>query len=139
MSYTTLGWLIVVLAGLLEVLWPVFMKQFVQAPTTFAKVQWFAAMAVTMCISFGLLGLAVSKKFGVPIGTAYAVWTGLGAAGAATVGILVFKEPRDTLRIVCILMIVAGVVGVKFTHREPAEVTPAPEADAVTKAASDAS
>lgn len=124
MSKQTIGWLIVVVAGLLEVLWPVFMKKFNDAPTTGGKVQWFAAMAATMCTSFGLLSLAVSKKFGVPIGTSYAVWTGLGAAGAAAVGIIYFKEPREMLRIACLAMIIIGVVGIKFTHKEPIEAQP---------------
>ena len=137
MSKSTMGWLIVVVAGLLEVLWPIFMKKFNDAPTTGGKVQWFAAMAVTMCTSFGLLSLAVSNKFGVPIGTSYAVWTGLGAAGAAAVGILYFKESRETLRLVCLAMIIIGVVGIKLTHKEPAEL-PKPSTEAAAAKPTDA-
>ncbi len=65
-----------------------------------------------MVLSFGLLTHALKT---LPVGTAYAVWTGIGAVGTALVGMLILGEPRETARILCILLIVLGIVGLKFT------------------------
>ncbi|MDX5437353.1 MAG: multidrug efflux SMR transporter, partial [Pontibacter sp.] len=65
---------------------------------------------VVMILSFVLLSQAMKT---LPLGTAYAIWTGIGAAGTALLGIFFLNEPRDLIRILCILMIVAGVVGLK--------------------------
>ena len=99
-------WVSLVIAGLLEVAWASGFK-FVslQRPVTSLFV------AVLMIASFWFLWLATQK---LPIGTAYAVWTGIGAVGAAGVGMLVFGEPATTLRILCILLIVSGIVGLKL-------------------------
>ena len=67
-----------------------------------------------MIASFGLLSLALKT---LPMGTAYAVWTGIGAAGTALVGMLFFGEPRDWARIGCLGLIVAGVVGLKLVTK----------------------
>lgn len=67
--------------------------------------------------SFFFLSLAVRN---LPIGTAYAVWTGIGTVGTVLFGILFLGEPRDIVRIVCILLIVAGIVGLKITSGDPA-------------------
>jgi quaternary ammonium compound-resistance protein SugE len=64
-----------------------------------------------MIVSFALLGQALRS---LPIGTAYAVWTGIGAIGTAVAGMALFGEPRDALRIACLLLIVAGIVGLKL-------------------------
>ena len=69
--------------------------------------------AAAMVVSVVLLGLAARQ---LPIGTAYAVWTGIGAAGTAILGIVLFGEPRTALRLACIGLIVAGVLGLKATH-----------------------
>lgn len=99
-------WLALVIAGLLEVGWASGFK-FVgpQRPVTSL------AVGVAMLASFWFLWLATQK---LPIGTAYAVWTGIGAVGAAVVGILVYGEPATAVRAVCILLIVAGIVGLKL-------------------------
>lgn len=68
-------------------------------------------MLVALAGSMVLLWVATQK---LPIGTAYAVWTGIGAVGAAVVGILVYGEPATAVRAVCILLIVAGIVGLKL-------------------------
>jgi quaternary ammonium compound-resistance protein SugE len=65
-----------------------------------------------MVLSFALLGQATSR--GIHMGTAYAVWTGIGATGTAIVGMILFKEPRDALRLACLAVIILGVVGLKF-------------------------
>jgi quaternary ammonium compound-resistance protein SugE len=65
-----------------------------------------------MIASFYFLSLAVKT---LPIGTAYAVWTGIGTVGAAILGMFLFDEPRDAVRVVCILLIIAGIAGLKIT------------------------
>jgi quaternary ammonium compound-resistance protein SugE len=68
-----------------------------------------------MAISLYLLALALRT---LPVGTGYAVWTGIGTVGAAILGILLFNESRDIARILCILLIVAGIIGLKLTSAE---------------------
>ena len=99
-------WLALVIAGLLEVGWASGFK-FIgpQRPVTSL------AVGLAMAASFFFLWLATQK---LPIGTAYAIWTGIGAVGAATVGILVYGEPATAVRLVCITLIVAGIVGLKL-------------------------
>jgi quaternary ammonium compound-resistance protein SugE len=65
-----------------------------------------------MVASFYFLSVAVKS---LPIGTAYTVWTGIGTVGAAVLGMLLFDEPRDVLRVLCVLLIVAGIAGLKLT------------------------
>ncbi|WP_298128026.1 multidrug efflux SMR transporter [Brevundimonas sp.] len=105
-------WLALIIAGLLEVAWASGFK-FVgpQRPVVSLLV------GVTMVASFWFLWLATQK---LPIGTAYAIWTGIGAVGAASVGILLYGEPATALRIVCIVLIVAGIVGLKLFSGAPA-------------------
>ena len=99
-------WVSLLIAGLLEIAWASGFKFVsVQRPVTSLVV------GVTMIASFWFLWLATQK---LPIGTAYAIWTGIGAVGAAGIGMLVYGEPATTLRILCILMIVSGIVGLKL-------------------------
>jgi quaternary ammonium compound-resistance protein SugE len=105
-STAALAWIVLVLAGLLEIVWSLSMK----ASDGFTRGWPTALTAVAICLSVWLLSVAVKV---LPIGTAYAVWTGIGAAGAAVFGILLFNEPAGAARIVCIALIVAGVVGLK--------------------------
>lgn len=70
-----------------------------------------AITAVSALLSFGLLWLSLKT---IPLGTAYAIWTGMGVMGAAIIGVIYFREPADTARIVCILLIVAGGVGLRL-------------------------
>ena len=99
-------WATLVVAGLLEVLWASGLKNVsLQRPLTSLGV------LVALAGSMILLWVATQK---LPIGTAYAVWTGIGAVGAAVVGILVYGEPATAVRAVCILLIVAGIVGLKL-------------------------
>ncbi len=99
-------WLLLTLAGILEIVWAIAMKY----SEGFTK--WVPTVVVFTAGfgSFYLLSAAVTK---IPIGTAYAVWTGIGAAGTATLGMLLFAEPRNALRLVCIVLIVAGIAGLK--------------------------
>jgi quaternary ammonium compound-resistance protein SugE len=114
------GWVLVLVAGGLEVLWPILMKQSHSA-AGWHRIGWLALMMATMCASFGLLALAVGKTFDLPIGTAYAVWTGMGAAGAAIVGILLFNEARDTARLICLALVIIGIVGLMLSRRPVTE------------------
>jgi quaternary ammonium compound-resistance protein SugE len=106
-----LPWALLLLAGLLEVLWAVLMK----ASDGFAR-HGLAALCIAIAwLSFFLLGFAAKT---LPIGTAYAVWTGIGAAGVAVLGVVLFGEALTLVRVACIAFIVAGIVGLKLagTH-----------------------
>jgi quaternary ammonium compound-resistance protein SugE len=104
----TAAWLVLLVAGLFEVVWSVSMK----ASEGFTRPLLTAITIMTAWFSFWLLGMALKV---LPVGTAYAVWTGIGAIGAAVLGIVLFKEPATVARIGCILLIVAGILGLKIT------------------------
>ncbi len=99
-------WVWLVLAGVCEVVWAVGLKLYG------FRLSWGSAVTVVMMLlSFYLLSLAMRH---IPLGTAYGVWTGIGAVGAAAYGIARLGEPRDLSRLLCIGLIVAGIVGLKF-------------------------
>ena len=104
----TVAWLVLLAAGLLEVVWSVSMK----ASEGFTRPLLTAITIVAAWFSFWLLGMSLKV---LPVGTAYAVWTGVGAIGAAVLGIVLFKEPATVARIGCILLIVVGILGLKVT------------------------
>jgi quaternary ammonium compound-resistance protein SugE len=101
------AWILLVVAGLLEIVWSISMK----ASHGFTKPQYTTITLVAAALSFWLLGLALRQ---LPVGTAYAAWTGIGAVGAAILGILIFNEPLTVARIVCISLILIGIVGLKL-------------------------
>ncbi|MDP2357675.1 MAG: quaternary ammonium compound efflux SMR transporter SugE [Beijerinckiaceae bacterium] len=102
-----MAWIYLLLAGLFEIVWAVGLKYTEGFTRLWPTVVTIAAIVVSM----GLLGLAVKD---LPIGTAYAIWTGIGAVGAAILGIVLFAEPATALRIASIGLIVAGVIGLKL-------------------------
>lgn len=102
-----MAWIYLIFAGLFEIVWAVGLKYTEGFTRPLPTLITIAAMVVSM----GLLGLAAKD---LPIGTAYAVWTGIGAAGAAILGIVLFAEPVTALRIASIGLIVAGVIGLKL-------------------------
>lgn len=102
-----MAWVYLGIAGVLEVVWAYFMK----ASNGFTKPVESAVTIVAMVISFGLLSLAMKE---LPLGTAYAVWTGIGAAGAFILGIVMLGEAATALRIGSALLILAGIVGLKL-------------------------
>jgi quaternary ammonium compound-resistance protein SugE len=102
-----MAWLVLVLAGLFEVGWAVGLK-FTEG---FTRVWPTLATVASMVVSLGLLGLALRT---LPLGTAYAVWTGVGTVGTALLGIVLFGEPAGAIRLACIALIVAGIVGLKL-------------------------
>jgi quaternary ammonium compound-resistance protein SugE len=101
-----MAWFYLFLAGLFEVGWAIGLKYSAGFTRLVPTMLTLAAMA----LSLGLLGLALRT---LPIGTAYAVWTGIGAVGTAALGIYLFAEPATAARIACIGLIVAGIVGLK--------------------------
>jgi len=107
------AWVLLLLAGLLEIVWSVSMK----ASDGFTRHHFTAITLVAAALSFWLLGLALRQ---LPVGTAYAVWTGVGAVGAAVLGIALFGESPGILRIGCIALIVLGILGLKFLGGESA-------------------
>jgi quaternary ammonium compound-resistance protein SugE len=103
----TAAWMVLVVAGLMEIVWSIGMKY----SEGFTRLGPSIVTFVAAGISFWLLAAAVKV---LPIGTAYAAWTGIGAVGAAVLGIILFKEPATVARIVCIVLIVGGTVGLKL-------------------------
>jgi quaternary ammonium compound-resistance protein SugE len=101
-------WIWLIIAGLLEIAWAVGLKY----------TEGFARLGPTVVTVFLMLGsfacLAQAVK-GLPLGTSYAIWTGIGAVGTAIAGIILFKEPATLARLVCMVLIVAGIAGLKLT------------------------
>lgn len=102
-----MAWIVLIAAGLLEVGWAVGLK-YTDGFTRLWPTLWTAG---AMVLSLTLLGLALRT---LPLGTAYAIWTGVGTIGTAILGILLFGEPADALRLACIGLIVAGIIGLKL-------------------------
>ena len=103
-----MNWFLLFIAGVFEIGWVYALKQ----SDNFANLK-FAALAVALLV-FSMACLSLSLR-SFPVGTAYAIWTGIGAVGAASLGILVFGEPATALRLTCIALIVAGVMGLKLS------------------------
>ena len=102
-----MAWIYLLLAGLFEVGWAVGLK-FTEG---FSRPLPTAFTIVSMVASLGLLGLALKN---LPLGTAYAVWTGVGTVGTVMLGIMLFGEAADALRLACIGLVVAGIIGLKL-------------------------
>jgi len=98
-----MAWLILILSGLMETLWAIALKQ----SDGFSKPGWIAVFAVAATLSLG--GLTIALK-DLPIGTAYAIWTGIGTVGAVLVGVLALGEPATALRALGFALIVGGIV-----------------------------
>jgi quaternary ammonium compound-resistance protein SugE len=107
MTPTTRAWVLLVLAGLLEVGWAIGLK----ASQGFTRPVPSVLTVAGMIASFSLLAEALRT---IPVGTGYAVWTGIGAVGTAILGIVLFGEARTAARLVSIALIVAGIVGLKL-------------------------
>jgi len=102
-----MSWIILIIAGLMEVGWAVGLKH----TAGFTRLWPSVFTLVTMAGSVGMLGLALRS---LPLGTAYAVWTGIGTVGTAVFGMLMLGEPAGALRLLSIGLIVAGIVGLKL-------------------------
>ncbi len=101
-----MAWFALIIAGMLEIGWAVGLKY----TEGFTRLWPSVGTAAALVASMGLLAFAMRT---LPLGTAYAVWTGIGTVGTAILGIVLFREPVTALRIACIAMIVAGIVGLK--------------------------
>ncbi|MFN3583559.1 quaternary ammonium compound efflux SMR transporter SugE [Phenylobacterium sp.] len=106
-----MAWVILFFAGLFEVGWAIGLK----STEGFTRLWPTVFTGVSLVASMGLLGLAVRS---LPIGTAYAVWTGIGAAGTVVLGVVLFKEPATVARLACVGLILAGIVGLKLVTKE---------------------
>ena len=103
-----MAWIYLVIAGLLEILWALSLKY----TNGFARL-WPSTVTVCgMVASFYFLAQALKS---ISVGTGYAIWTGIGAAGTAILGIVLFSEPASPPRLLCIALIVAGIIGLKIT------------------------
>ena len=101
-----MSWVYLFVAGLFEIGWAIGLKY----TNGFTRLVPTVLTAISMAISLGLLGLALKS---LPVGTAYAVWTGVGAVGTAILGVYLLGEPATAGRLACIGLIVAGIVGLK--------------------------
>jgi len=106
-----MAWLLLITAGFAEIIFALSLKY----NQGFTKLWPSVITAISGGISFYLLMLAIKT---LPLGTAYAVWTGMGAVGVAIIGIFLFKESTDLLRLASISFVVVGLVGLKLTHIE---------------------
>lgn len=104
----TLAWVALVASGLVDVAWALAMKK----ADGFANPAWSAVSLVLLAIFVYLLTKALQV---LPVGTAYAVWTGIGAAGTVIAGIVLFSEPASAARIFFVATVVAGIIGLKMT------------------------
>ena len=102
-----MAWTCLIIAGILEIGWAIGLKY----TEGFSRLWPSVATLCAMFVSIALLSVALKT---IPVGTGYAVWTGIGAAGTAIIGMAFLGESRETLRILCVLLIIAGVLGLKF-------------------------
>jgi len=102
-----MSWVYLFIAGLFEIGWAIGLKY----TNGFTRLVPTVLTAISMAVSLGLLGLALKT---LPVGTAYAVWTGVGAVGTAILGVYLLGEPATAGRLACIGLIVAGIVGLKI-------------------------
>ena len=102
-----MAWIILFIAGLLEVGWAIGLK-YTEGFTRLWPSVW---TIVAMIVSVGMLGIAMKS---LPVGTAYAVWVGIGAVGTVVLGILLFGESTSALRLASVALIIAGIVGLKL-------------------------
>ncbi|BBS17317.1 quaternary ammonium compound efflux SMR transporter SugE [Aeromonas caviae] len=102
-----MSWLLLLLAGLFEVAWAIGLKY----TDGFSRPLPTLLTLIAMAVSVLLLAMAVKQ---LPLGTAYAVWTGIGAVGTVLMGIWLFNEPATLARVLCLLLIIGGILGLKF-------------------------
>ena len=102
-----MSWIVLVIAGLFEIAWAIGLKY----TAGFTRLWPTVGTLLAMGISVGLLGIAMKS---LPVGTAYAVWVGVGAVGTAILGIYLFNEPANAGRLVSLALILAGIIGLKL-------------------------
>ena len=103
-----MAWTLLFIAGIFEIFWATLLKFTDGFTKVWPSVGTVVAMGISMmCLAFALRA--------IPMGTAYAVWTGIGVVGTVVLGIVLFDEPKNAVRLVCIGMIIAGIVGLKLS------------------------
>ena len=102
-----MAWLFIFVAGLLEIAWAIGLKY----SDGFTKPLATVLTIILMILSFVVLAQGIRT---IPVGTGYAVWTGIGAAGTAILGVILFNEPLTAARVACLAMVIAGIVGLKL-------------------------
>lgn len=102
-----MAWIILIIAGLFEVVWAILLKY----SDGFSILWPSIGTVIAMIISVVLLGIAMKS---MPVGTAYAVWTGIGAIGTVLLGILLLGDPATAGRLVCLVLILSGIIGLKI-------------------------
>lgn len=103
-----MAWTLLFIAGIFEIVWATLLKYTDGFTKLWPSVGTVVAMGISMvCLAFALRA--------IPMGTAYAVWTGIGVVGTVILGIVLFDEPRNVVRLMCIGMIIAGIAGLKLT------------------------
>ena len=107
-----MAWVVLFIAGLFEIGWAVGLKY----TEGFTRLWPTVATGVALTMSLALLGVALRT---LPLGTAYAVWTGIGSVGTALLGVVLFREPATVMRLLCIGLIVAGIIGLKLASPSP--------------------
>jgi quaternary ammonium compound-resistance protein SugE len=110
-----MSWIYLLCAGVFEIVWAVTMKH----TDGFTQLWPSIGVASAMIISFILLACAIRH---IPLGTAYAVWAGIGAAGAAICGVILYDEPTSLWRVLSLCAIIAGVLGLKLLHGQDVDV-----------------
>lgn len=103
-----MNWLLLVCAGLFEIVWAIGLKY----TDGFTRLWPSVGTVLAMCISVGLLGVAMKS---LPVGTAYAVWVGVGAIGTAILGVVLFGEALSLARVLSLVLILLGILGLKFS------------------------
>ena len=107
-----MAWVVLFVAGLFEIGWAVGLKY----TEGFTRLWPTVATGVALTMSLALLGVSLRT---LPLGTAYAVWTGIGSVGTALLGVVLFREPATVMRLLCIALIVAGIIGLKLASPSP--------------------
>jgi quaternary ammonium compound-resistance protein SugE len=105
-----MGWLYLIIAGLFEIGFTTCLK----LSANFSNLKWSLGFFICITASFYLLNKAIQT---IPMGTAYAVWTGIGAVGTVLVGIMVYREPADAWRLFFICLLIGSIVGLKLVSR----------------------
>ncbi len=105
-----MGWVYILIAAVFEISWAVGLKY----SDGFTQLKASIFTVITMILSYIFLALGVKQ---IPVGTAYAVWTGIGAVGVAVYGMIYFNESKEVLRILFILLIISGVIGLRLTSK----------------------
>ncbi|GAA0899466.1 DMT family transporter [Pseudonocardia zijingensis] len=104
-----MAWVVLVVSGVLETVWAAALSR------SEAFTRWVPSLVFAVAIVLSMIGLAYALRE-IPVGTGYAVWVGIGAVGTALYGMVVLGEPVTAARLLCLVAIVGGVVGLKFLH-----------------------